>query len=121
MKILLLEDNKDMADAIKFSLKKYVEVEWVENGYKGLDWLSEIQDFNLIISDYQMPEMDGLEFITELRKVTSAIPVVLFTGNPTVFKNKEDIKKQYDIQKVINKDICQLVEFTKKFKISLTM
>ena len=41
--------------------------------------------FDLIISDYKMPEIDGIELIQEIRKLDEDIPIVVLTGYPTVF------------------------------------
>jgi PAS domain S-box-containing protein len=38
------------------------------------------EKFDAIISDYQMPEMDGIQFLVEVRKRFGAIPFILFTG-----------------------------------------
>ncbi len=38
------------------------------------------EDFDLIISDYYMPEMDGLALLKELRAFNDSIPFILFTG-----------------------------------------
>ncbi|MDD1693124.1 MAG: PAS domain S-box protein [Methanoregula sp.] len=46
---------------------------------EGLTRLAE-QKFDAIVSDYQMPEMDGIEFLKEVRKSYGDIPFILFTG-----------------------------------------
>jgi CheY-like chemotaxis protein len=42
--------------------------------------------FDAIISDYQMPEMDGIEFLVEIRTYFGPIPFILFTG-----KGREEV------------------------------
>lgn len=37
-------------------------------------------DYEVIVSDYQMPEMNGIEFFTEVAKTHGHLPFVLFTG-----------------------------------------
>lgn len=46
------------------------------------DGLKKIQDkkYDVVVSDYQMPEMDGLEFLRALRAEGNAIPFIIFTG-----------------------------------------
>jgi CheY-like chemotaxis protein len=38
------------------------------------------EKYNVIVSDYQMPGKDGLEFLKELREKGNAIPFIMFTG-----------------------------------------
>ena len=38
------------------------------------------KDYDAIISDYQMPEMDGIEFLKKVRTSGNTIPFILFTG-----------------------------------------
>jgi len=54
----------------------------VRDALKKLDKLS----FDVIVSDYQMPEKDGLTFLKELRETGSKIPFILFTG-----KGREEV------------------------------
>ena len=46
----------------------------------------EEKEFDVIVSDYQMPITDGLQFLNELRKKGNTIPFILFTG-----KGREDV------------------------------
>jgi PAS domain S-box-containing protein len=43
-------------------------------------------DYDVIVSDYQMPGKDGLEFLKELRKKGNTVPLIIFTG-----KGREEI------------------------------
>ena len=48
--------------------------------------LIEQQDFDVVVSDYQIPEKDGLTFLAELREKKNNLPFILFTG-----KGREDV------------------------------
>ena len=49
------------------------------SGEEALRHLAE-KDFDAIVSDYQMPEMNGLEFLRRVRKSFGNLPFILFTG-----------------------------------------
>jgi len=38
--------------------------------------------FDVIVSDYRMPVMDGLEFLEEVRRTVGGVPFILFSGMP---------------------------------------
>ncbi|KXA99151.1 hypothetical protein AKJ40_03825, partial [candidate division MSBL1 archaeon SCGC-AAA259M10] len=89
MKALLVDDEVDILEQAKIFLQKEVEelnVETVASAEKGLERLKE-DEFDAIVSDYQMPAMDGLEFLETVRKEKkSNIPFIIFTG-----KGREEV------------------------------
>lgn len=80
--ILVVEDDPDMRRRLLSALSaEDWNVDEAENGRVALDRLMSMQP-NLILLDLMMPEMDGFEFLTELRKnnLHDKIPVVVVTG-----------------------------------------
>ncbi|MDP9112866.1 MAG: response regulator [Acidobacteriota bacterium] len=79
-RILLVDDNANGLAARKSVLE--------ELGYRivacasGADALEQFADakFDLVVTDYKMPRMDGLELISHLRKATPDLPIVLVSG-----------------------------------------
>jgi len=49
------------------------------NGADALEQFSNAK-FDLVVTDYKMPRMDGLEFIVRLRKIAPECPVILISG-----------------------------------------
>ncbi len=80
MRILMVEDEKYMAEAIAQVLKKNnYSVDLVYNGEDGLDYgLSGIYD--IIILDIMLPKMNGINVLKELRKNNIQTPVILLTA-----------------------------------------
>ncbi len=72
-KVLLLEDSSFFKELVKgYLVSEGYEVDTVENGVEGLQKIQEVEyDYDIIVSDIEMPEMDGIEFIKEIRKEES--------------------------------------------------
>jgi len=80
MKLLLVEDEIHLAEALKeiLSKNKYI-VDSVYDGEAGLDYgLSGIYD--LIILDIMLPKVNGLEILKELRANNVSTPILLLTA-----------------------------------------
>jgi len=72
-RVLLLEDSSFFKELVKgYLVSEGYEVDTVENGLEGLQMIQEVDyDYDIIVSDIEMPEMDGIEFIKEVRKTES--------------------------------------------------
>jgi CheY-like chemotaxis protein len=54
-----------------------------ENGRVALDILKQTPDFDVILSDIQMPHLDGIGLLDELKTIYPGIPVIMLSINPT--------------------------------------
>ena len=79
--LLYVDDEADLLELGKLFLEKGGEFSVVtENSAReGLQKLAEIR-FNAVISDYQMPGMDGIELLKQVRSLYGSLPFLLFTG-----------------------------------------
>ncbi|WP_353268395.1 PAS domain-containing protein [Gemmatimonas sp.] len=85
-RILLAEDGEDNQRLIAFHLRKAgAEVSVVENGVLALDELQRAeqagQRFDLLLTDMQMPEMDGYTLARAVRQIGSDIGIVALTAH----------------------------------------
>jgi len=80
-KILIVDDEAEIRDLIKdFLIKENFETESACNGREALEKLNKRQnDFDLVMLDIMMPEIDGTEMIKILRKFSN-IPVIFLTS-----------------------------------------
>jgi len=85
-RILIADDDKNMLFLIKETLRQY-ETDTVNNGSELLSALSK-KDYDMIITDLMMPDMDGLECISKIREGNKDIPILCLTG-AMVEGNKE--------------------------------
>jgi DNA-binding response OmpR family regulator len=81
--ILIIDDDLSIRHVISVSLKiknKY-DIKLASNGLDGMKLITEIKP-DLILLDWIMPNMNGIEVLSKLKKksVTSNIPVMMLTG-----------------------------------------
>ncbi len=83
--ILIVEDNDDLRQFLRKHFQYQYNISLAANGLQALDLLKE-RDFDMIISDIMMPEMDGIEFCKYVKNnfETSHIPIIIFTGKTTL-------------------------------------
>jgi len=82
--ILLVDDEADILESLKQLLEvsiKEVKVHTAEGGQVAIGILKS-QTIDLIITDYKMPGMNGLEFLGEARRLAPSIPRILVTAFP---------------------------------------
>ncbi|WP_320044668.1 response regulator [uncultured Desulfobacter sp.] len=105
---LVVDDSKPMRTAIKRTILRAgfndLKILEAKNGKEALSLLKSTP-IDLIITDYNMPEMDGLEFITILKGKTGYkdIPVLLMTGE--INEARLNKFKNIDVAVQIPKDI----------------
>ena len=80
VKLLLAEDNHvNMAIARRFLQKWGVDVSEASNGREALEKFKK-GNFDLLLIDLEMPEMDGCTALREIRKLNRSIPAMAFTA-----------------------------------------
>jgi CheY-like chemotaxis protein len=79
-KILLVDDNKLGLSARRCVLEELGHR--ISTSSNGVDALEQFQNgkFDLVVTDYKMPKMDGLALIVEMRKIVPDLPVILISG-----------------------------------------
>jgi DNA-binding response OmpR family regulator len=79
VKVLLVEDEKSIADGIIYNLKNEgLKVTHVDEGKIALDIFDE-EHFDLLILDIMLPEVSGLEICQSIRK-SSNVPIIMLTA-----------------------------------------
>ncbi|MGH1349352.1 MAG: HD domain-containing phosphohydrolase [Methyloligellaceae bacterium] len=80
-KILLVDDDDRILDALKRRLYRKFKITTANSGAKALDILAKDPNYAVVISDQQMPEMNGIMFLRELIKEHPHIIRIMLTGN----------------------------------------
>lgn len=108
-KILLVEDDKELNEIVCSYFKDNgFEVVGCFNGLEGLK-LFEQTEFNLILSDIMMPQMDGFTFVEKVRAKNSQIPIVFMTARDDKFSKQLGYKIGVDDYVVKPFDLDELV------------
>jgi CheY-like chemotaxis protein len=89
-----------------------LEVVYAENGKAALDIMAEDEP-DIVLTDLQMPEMDGLQLITHIRSHHPNVPVILMTGHgseSTAVDALERGASSYVPKKQLNKHLRETVQ-----------
>jgi DNA-binding NtrC family response regulator len=83
-KILLIDDDKAIRLVLSTILKKYnyLPIE-VQDGYKAID-IFETELPAAVLLDVNMPGMDGIRVLQELKKINSDVPIIMVTGHADI-------------------------------------
>lgn len=80
MKILVIEDNESVCSMLEmFFLKEGYEGKFIHNGKEALNFFLENQDWDIIIIDWMLPEMEGVIICRRIREV-STVPIIMLTA-----------------------------------------
>ncbi len=122
MKIAIVEDDINMRKSLEIAMSDYKEFE-VKTFKNAKDALKALDDsFDLVITDINMPGMDGIEFV---KKLNGRFEVIIMTGNATLSRAIESIHlgvkdfllKPFDVDTLV--DAIKREEVVQKVKKSV--
>jgi len=111
IKILFVEDEPDLLNIISDTLNKLgANFITANNGKEGLKALEENPDVDLVVTDINMPIMNGLDMIGEIRKKGNNVTAVIMSAHsePEYLKRAKELNitdyilKPFDFLKFIN-------------------
>lgn len=103
-KILVIDDERPIRSVLREILEnEKFEVDDAENGKIGLD-LATKNNYDVILCDIKMPEMDGIEVLQEIQNKGIDTPIIMISGHGTIDTAVEALQKgAYDfIQKPLD-------------------
>ncbi|MEM5530034.1 HD domain-containing phosphohydrolase [Gammaproteobacteria bacterium AS21] len=100
--ILFVDDEQNILNAYKRSLRKYFDIHTALSGAQALELIKEKHKFSVIISDMQMPNMNGVEFLQLAKKASKNSVRIMLTGNADQ-QTAIDAINQGDIYRFVNK------------------
>ncbi|MEN8717062.1 MAG: response regulator, partial [Sulfurovum sp.] len=93
--VLYVEDEDDLRNVTSQILKNFTKKQFLaQNGKEGLDIFKENEkEIDLVITDINMPIMNGLDMIKKIKEINFNIPIIVATA----FSNKEYLLEAIDI------------------------
>ena len=103
-RILIVDDNKMGLSARRSVLEAVGHtVTTAPSGLEALELFNGGGAFDLVVTDYKMPLMTGVELIAEIRKVSPALPIILISGfTDTLGLNEANTQADAVLQKSSN-------------------
>ncbi len=83
-RILIADDEEIVRILLAEALKSYgYDIDVAENGVEAMSHIDK-KSYDLVITDYMMPEMDGLELTQRIKAKYPSTPILVITGNAPV-------------------------------------
>ncbi|WP_161974891.1 response regulator transcription factor [Bacillus timonensis] len=119
-KVLVIDDEPIVRQGIKTLLENVItgyQVPWeASNGVRALD-IIHIEIPDIIITDIRMPEMDGIEFLSSLKQIYPALPVIVISGHDDYIYVREALKlgvKDYLLKPVSRHELANILSSIKE-------
>ncbi|MBR6250035.1 MAG: sigma-54-dependent Fis family transcriptional regulator [Bacteroidales bacterium] len=91
--ILVIDDQRSIRTTLKDILEyENNTVELAENGLEGIEKFK-AGNFDVVLTDIKMPEMDGMEVLSKIMAESSDVPVIMISGHGNIDTAVEAIKK----------------------------
>jgi len=98
--ILFIDDETDLLEVLTFQIKDFVKKCFTaSSASEGLKIL-ETEKIDLVVTDFKMPEMNGVELIAAIRQLHPGIPILMLTG----------FREETAILKALTQDLFDVVE-----------
>ena len=77
-KVLLVDDEQNVLNALRRELNGFFEIKTFDKPAEALEFCRKIS-FDLVVADYLMPDMNGLEFLKQFKLLQPDASLLLFT------------------------------------------
>jgi two-component system copper resistance phosphate regulon response regulator CusR len=116
MRILIVEDEKGIANFLKDGLEEEgYAVDTANEGNKGLE-LASVNDYDLLLLDWMIPGLSGIEICRQFRKTNKTVPIIFLTAKDTPQETifgleagaNDYIKKPFEFEELLARIRVQL-------------
>lgn len=82
-KVLVVEDDPEINQAYRENLSDHFQVITVRTGSGALSVVKTTNDIDLVLLDYMLPDMTGIDVLKEIKRSLPSVPIILVTGHGT--------------------------------------
>lgn len=108
-RVLIVDDLPELRDVLGFALKEKYSVVAADSAESALKYIAD-NSVNLILLDYEMPEMNGITALKKIKKRHPDIAVIMMSGHAPVDARQKAFNlgayaffmKPFDIDKLLN-------------------
>jgi len=104
LSVLYVEDNKDAMESTMMVFENFFkDIDVAVDGEEGLKKFSK-KKYDLIITDINMPNIDGTQMIRDIKELNSDIPIFVFSAHTKAryFESVHDVKVDYYLSKPLS-------------------
>lgn len=113
-RILAVDDELLIRDLLyDFFTTQGWDITVAENGQRAIDFLRN-QDFDLVLTDLKMPDIDGMDLTGRIRNTHGSLPVIIMTGYPSLETALEALRFKVDDYIIKPFNVNQLFKVVKK-------
>ncbi|MFH2098561.1 MAG: response regulator, partial [Pseudomonadota bacterium] len=80
-KLLIVDDDPNILESYSRQLRKICRIDTAQSGQQGIEALVSWGPYAVVMSDYRMPQMDGVEFLANVRQMEPDTVRILNTGH----------------------------------------
>lgn len=117
-KILIVDDEKFIRNGISAiignNFPELFQIELAKNGQEALEIMKKIE-FDLVITDINMPFMNGIDFIKEIRQILGNLEIIVISGYDEFEYARQCMKygvKNYLLKPINDKELVEIVKET---------
>jgi len=113
-RILVVDDELLIRDLLyDFFTSQGWDIMVAEGGQKAIDYLKN-QQFDIVLTDLKMPDIDGMELTGRIRNLYGGLPVIIMTGYPSLDSAVEALRFKVDDYIIKPFNVNQLFKTVKK-------
>jgi len=113
VRVLIVDDSLEVLEVLELLLSEKFKVSKTSTSTEVMSLLK-TQSIDLVITDLNMPEMDGIGLCREVRKIHQELPIILFTALDKELAHTLPLAEIKNILFVGDKDMTHLMEVVEK-------